>query len=503
MAIQADKKYHLVYTALAFGRNEQFLRKIQAQYGLEIPFIDYDLPVELKEALDTYIYVSEDGGFQTVFNKLRRQYSQVNFTHLGLVPGIEILKLMQSCEATVQRHIAIGSFYRIIQGDLRNLQVQLLSHDENEGKVGFQLLGEQKELDIPLAALELIDAPLNPWAGFRNLMTTEFDRDNKNAVIVDGSYALHRAMFGNDKLYTKKKRFVGGCSGFYFELLRLKELYPEYELHVVFDGYDKRKFEDNPEYKSQRVTYTDKWYKAYADNLDWCKRLTQALGFHLHVPTDKEGDDVVGSLATRLTQGFNYQHVVIFSLDTDFYQLVDERIHLLLPKLSFRGNSVIVTPERAREYFGFEKPDPEDKSQKILTCVNRNDKINWFRALAGDSSDNIKSINKFMFEYTNGTKTMYGAQHYLPIINAADTIEDCRDALRDDPRFNDFVEQGQFEANLKLLTIRRDYFDTYTSLAEFKGEFNYQQLEGMLAEVSFFKEIEMLPRVARIFQSIW
>lgn len=496
MAISADTTYRLIFAQLSFARNEPFLKKLQATHGVEIPYLDYaHLPAEQRDHLDTYTYLPDDEDFRARYSKLNRSYPQVGFTDLGRVSGKSILDMLGAAAPNNAETLQIDAHYKLTAGPFKNLQVQLTSVAGEDAVVRYPLLGSERTLHIPTNHLELIETPLNPWSGFRNLMDLEVSRGNRNAVIIDGSFALHRAMYGNDKLYTKSKKFIGGCSGFYFDLLRLKELYPEYEIHVIFDGYDRRKFENNPDYKAHRAGFGTRLRQAYGENQDWCERLTRALGYHLYKLNDKEGDDIIGSLATHLTRDRGYNHALIFSVDTDFFQLVSDKIHLHMPKQSFRGNSITIRPEDAREHF-------TANVGGIKTPLNRNDKINWYRALHGDTSDNILSINKYVHKVT-GVMTKYQGTHYLPIINEAETLEACKAGLLADSRFEDFVTDGQFDTNLKLLTINTELFSTETNFGQYGSTFEQDTLEALLVEISFFKELEQLPKVSRIFQGVW
>jgi hypothetical protein len=398
--------------------------------------------------------------------------------------------MIADCRTSAQKSPQLGKIYKILYGPYRNLQVRLDAVNGEHAEVSYDLLKERRSMTLSLGALELYEGAINFEGSFQNLMTTAFKNGQKGAIIIDGSYALHRSMYGYHTLYTKplpdypQGRFVGGCKGFYFELLHHKELFPERDVHVIFDGYDRAKFIANPDYKGTRVKATPQWQASYGNNRAWCEAFTKACGFSLYCLEDREGDDVIGSLAARLISD-GYDQIVVFSNDKDFFQLVNDQVTLHIPKDTFRGNSKMIRPAQAAERFE----------------VNRNDKINWARALAGDKSDNIQSVNEFFFKKT-GVMTRYQRQHWLPHINAAETLEDVKQRLLSEPRFSDFIEDGAFDTNLRLLEINRTLFDG-VDLTPFQNEFNDPAVEELLEEVCFFKELEQSVRIKRILRGCW
>jgi len=476
MTINSSKTYTLLHTQISFARNVPFLKKIKEQYGLEIPYIDFPkLTPELQDALDQYIYLEDLPSAKESIHRLCHQYSTVSFTVLGKVKGKEILDLIKSCLDELKSSVIVGDTYKILNGPLKNLHVIIQGTEGEYAHVTYEVLNETRKLTLPITHLAETPA-LNPEKGFRDLLTEARNLKKFGAVIIDGSFSLHKSCFGYDTVYTKGGRFVGGCQGFYFDILRYKELYPDREIHVVFDS--ETKIAPSPNYKGGKIKYSRKWKEAYRDNFSWCERLVKALGYHLYKVPDVDASDVICSLARHLTKDMGYSDVLIYSANRDFYSIVNDKISVILPKKSFRGNSRTITAELALEEFK----------------VNHNRKINWVRALSGDLDGSLAA---------NQSDTKYTPFHYLPIVNESDDLKELRGRLLTDLRFTEFVQSGKFDLNLEKLAMRDDFFTRRDNLSAYKSKYDKQAFLGLLEEVWFYRELEGLGRIEKILQSKW
>ena len=492
MSINEKVNYKIVHTSFSFAQRSDIVSKIKDDFPVEIPFLEFGgVSEDIKEAFDTYLYIEDTDNFEETFRNLAGRFAHVRFSDLGPISGEELVTLVKSCEDESVSNIIEGEYYQIASGPLRNLIVKCISPsiEDKFVKVEYEILGEIKVDLISINNLSNLirQLPETREYSFMSLVESAKDSGFKRAICIDGSYVLHREIHGYHNMYTSKnRRFIGGCYGFYFTLLKLKELWAEFEIHVIFDGYDKEKFEKNTEYKKNRTVQTNRFREAYSDNRQWIKNLSEALGFHLYHLLDKEGDDVIGSVAFTLeSQGYDRIH--IYSIDTDFFQLVTPTIFLDLPKPTLRGHPVRVGVEEALQEFG----------------VNRVEKINWFRALQGDSSDNIPSINIFYKKNGISIPTIQ-SKEYLPFVNEADTIEDLIYILRLNPKFIQFAELGQFDRNLQLLTINRSIFNGQSDpLESYENSFDENRCLELLEQNAFYKELESWNKNSRIFRGLW
>lgn len=488
MSLNRSAKYQLLFTQLNFSNNIAFLKRLaQSIPALEIPYLDYlDSAESTLEAFDSYIYLLDQDGWREAYTDLQRKHPKLTATHIGAITGEQALKMVDAATDQRRAESAPNDYFKILSGPMRNLVVQLDRVEGETAHVHHTLLKERRDMTLPITNLGPSEAPPSATEGFTNLLDQNQAAGNKRAIVVDGSYALYRAMFGYSTMYTRAgSKFVGGAFGFYFTMLELKELYPEYEIHVVFDGWDERKMTENPEYKALRISNTPKFKQAFHENREWIKAFIKAAGFYLYHPDDKEADDVIGSIVGWL-RNQKYQHVYIYSLDTDFRQLLGPTVEQICPKQNFRGFTERVTAAAACAEFG----------------INSINKVNWYRAVAGDSSDNIPTINMFYKSQGHRVPTIE-RDDYLPFVNAAKTFDEYRQTLADHATFAHFVAQGQFDKNFKLLTINTSLFDSYVSLDMHKGEFSVDEIAKLLEQFCFFKELEMLERNARILGAVW
>lgn len=485
LLIDPQSRYRLIYTSVAFSRNTPFLTKLRDQYGVIIPFLDYHtLSQEMRDAFDTYLYLPDSPQSDDTLSCITRAYPQVTFTLLGTLPGRDITKMLDTCVNEVTSSLQIGHHYKILTGPYRNLVVKMESYTQDLATVSYQLFTHHHTITLPPHQLTPTSPPPDPQFGFTNLLEQAQQMSHNNAIIIDGNNALYRNMFGYSQLFTRlENRFVGGAFGFYFTFLKLKELYPEYTIHVVFDGYDADKMSANPSYKAGRISNTPKFKAAFRDNLDWVKRFSLAAGFSLYHYPDLEADDVIGSLAHHFTQS-GYRHVIIYSADTDFCQLASPTTTLCQPKASFRGHTQHTTQKDVLDRFG-------------ITEIH---KVNWVRALAGDSTDNIPSIN--IHNKTHSIPhTQIRSHDYLPIINTLPTLSHLTQHLTQLAPYTHFITSQQFARNLDLLTLNLNLFPNRPIPTPLP--FSHNTCTQLLEEMSFYKELEQFDRSARIFRGIW
>ena len=159
-------------------------------------------------------------------------------------------------------------------------------------------------------------------------------------LLVDGHNLLCKAFFGLPPRFRRDGLPIHGTIGFVSILLKtIKQLGPTH-LAVIFDPEETpSRVECYPEYKSNRPDYGN---MPDADNpfsqlADVKKILNYLAVYHLELP-GYEADDVIASLKNR----FNGD-AVIFSTDTDFFQLLSGRVNIF----SYRGKHSVLIDEAA------------------------------------------------------------------------------------------------------------------------------------------------------------
>lgn len=188
-------------------------------------------------------------------------------------------------------------------------------------------------------------------------------------LAVDGHHLLYRSWHGfSDRRITSRDgaRDVTGVFGFLAILRKThREVLPEAEVIVVFDGENaaagRQRFD--PEYKGNRTAADH----TAIQSLNPIKDALSANGIAWIELDDQEGDDVLATLST--TAAAQGRPVVCFSGDRDLLQLAAPAVTILTP------DRRQITPEAVFTRYRVTPAQWPD-----------------FRALTGDSSDNIPGI---------------------------------------------------------------------------------------------------------------
>ncbi|GIW35039.1 MAG: DNA polymerase I, thermostable [Meiothermus sp.] len=178
--------------------------------------------------------------------------------------------------------------------------------------------------------------------------------------LVDGHHLAYRSYFAFEKLSTSRGEPTQAVFGFLRTLLKLLKEDGDCVI-VVFDP-PTRTFRHDAfeEYKAGRAPTPDDFHP----QLEKIKELVDLLGLRrLEVP-GYEADDVIGTLAKKGEQeGYP---VRILTGDRDSFQLVSERVQVMLP------DGRLMNPQAVQEKYGV----------SVAQWVD-------YRSLVGDSSDNL------------------------------------------------------------------------------------------------------------------
>ena len=199
-------------------------------------------------------------------------------------------------------------------------------------------------------------------------------KQNETLLIVDGHNLLFQMFYGMpSRIVNREGKAIQGVIGFVGALIKIiKQTEPTY-LVVLFDGeHENSRTELLPEYKGNRMDYSrvEEAENPFSQLEDVYLALDY-MGIRHCETTDVETDDVIAGYA--LTYGTKMQ-IVIASWDSDFFQLITEKVSVL----RYRGSCTTICD---REYLA-------EKFQ-ITPEVYAD-----FKALVGDNADNIKGAEK-------------------------------------------------------------------------------------------------------------
>lgn len=193
-------------------------------------------------------------------------------------------------------------------------------------------------------------------------------------LIVDGSNLLFQMFYGMPaRIVNAHGRAIQGTLGFIGALLKIIRMVQPTHVLVAFDGEcDNGRTALDENYKANRPDYSEMPEEdtpfsqlpdiyAALDELGICHKETENC----------EADDWIAAYAVQLG---NSMDVVIVSQDSDFFQLITERVSVL----RYRGkNTAICDPAYIQEKLGI-----------------RPDRYASFKALTGDTADNIRGADK-------------------------------------------------------------------------------------------------------------
>jgi len=205
------------------------------------------------------------------------------------------------------------------------------------------------------------------------LLTTVEQQAKQTLLLFDGHNFLFRYFWGMPRTFiTSEGQLVHGAYGFIASVLKhIRQLRPAQAI-VCFDSQTQSDRSDIvATYKSNRV-------KAFeidsVDNPFSQMKFVRASLDHLRLPwiekPSVEADDLIGSYASvAVKRGMS---VIIASCDQDFMQLVTEDISVFI---KWGDRETTYTPEKVKEKFDIAPSQFVD-----------------FRALTGDTSDNINGV---------------------------------------------------------------------------------------------------------------
>ncbi|MBL8086852.1 MAG: DNA polymerase I [Chthonomonas sp.] len=285
----------------------------------------------------------------------------------------------------------------------------------------------------------------------------------KRLILIDGFSLLYRAFYGNKFMSTTDGRPTNALYGFCAMIFRMIETEKPAGVLVALDAPGKTfRHAEYAEYKGTRREMPEEMRV----QLPVARELIKALGIPQIELTGWEADDIVGTLSLQAEQ-HGYKTTIVTG-DLDSLQLVDEQVSVVTPKVGVT-EVVMYDPAAVRERYGFEP-----------------DQLRDYKALAGDTSDNIPGVPGI------------GDKSAKLLIDKFGTVEEMLDRLEEVPdKFRTKIETA-VEAIPKwkdLCTIRRDAPIEW-DFAQFQvSPSQYEAARKMLESLEFRNFVKRLPLV--------
>lgn len=286
----------------------------------------------------------------------------------------------------------------------------------------------------------------------------------KKLILIDGNAILHRAYHSIPGFKAPNGEVTNAVYGFtrmLFDLIKNEK--PEY-LGVAWDMAEPTyRHTEFKEYKANRAEAPDDLYP----QLPRVKQILKAMNIPSLESAGSEADDILGTIATKAAKEEDLK-VTILTGDKDAFQLVEDKIEVLVP----------IT--------GLSKTETYDAAKVEEKMGVRPDQMVDYKALSGDSSDNIPGVPGI------GPK---GASELLKRYDTIESIYEHLSELPDGQRKK--LTEGRDSATLskRLVTIMRDCPVEYKLEDYLLNTLDQPQLEAIFGELSFKTLLARLPEL--------
>ena len=291
-------------------------------------------------------------------------------------------------------------------------------------------------------------------------------KTNKTCVIIDGNAIIHRAYHALPPLTAPDGTLVNAVYGFASMLLKvMADLKPDY-LVTTFDVAGGT-FRDEiyTEYKATRVK-TD---QALYDQIPLVHELVGGFNVPIYTKAGFEADDLIGTLAKKITSAHKDITCIVVTGDKDLLQLIDDnKIEVYLLKKGM-SEFELFNEAHMQEKFGF---SPEQMID--------------YKSLRGDTSDNIPGVKGVGEKTATELLTNFG------------TLEKIYDALKkEDKKISASVQKKLTEGHesalmsKKLATIDTDVPKIEYSLPEMQTtEYNRADVIELFKKFGFYSLVK-------------
>lgn len=193
-------------------------------------------------------------------------------------------------------------------------------------------------------------------------------------LLVDGNNLLFQMFYGMPaRIVNEQGKAIQGTLGFVGALLKILRMTCATHVAVLFDGeYVSQRTQIDEAYKGNREDYTQMPEEdtPFSQLPDIFKALDY-MGIRYQETTTCEADDWIAGYAKQYGDQMD---VIIVSQDSDFFQLITERVQVL----RYRGKNTIIW-------------DPDFLNEKLGILPEQ---YAAYKSLTGDSADNIRGIEK-------------------------------------------------------------------------------------------------------------
>ena len=285
-------------------------------------------------------------------------------------------------------------------------------------------------------------------------------------VLIDGHSIVHRAFFAVPKDFTSASgELTNAVFGFTNTLLHVINMIKPKYVVVAFDlpGPTFR-HKQYAEYKATRPEGDPLLYQ----QMDRVRQVVETFSIPIFAVPGYEADDVLGTLSRQAAE--REIPTFIVTGDTDAYQLVDDVVHLLVPRPRTGELAEVGPKEVAARFQGLTPAQVID-----------------YKALVGDTSDNVPGVRSI------------GAKTAGTLLQKYGDIEGILEHVFELPTRQQkaLAEDGeQLAQSRELVTIVRDMEITLDPAESELGNYDQDQVLALFQELSFRSLLDRLPKPA-------
>lgn len=285
-------------------------------------------------------------------------------------------------------------------------------------------------------------------------------------MVIDGNHLIHRAFYAiQNPLKTSSGEQTNAIYGFASMLLNIIEVEkPDYIAMTFDEKAPTFRHEMHKEYKGTRKKAPDELYA----QIPRIREMVEAFKMPIYSKEGYEADDMLGTLAREAAEEQGME-VYIVTGDMDAMQLITPDVRVAFPHKGYR-EPIIYDRQKVVEKYGIEPEQVVD-----------------YKAMMGDSSDNIKGVPGIGPKGAGALLNKYGTLDgiYEHIDEITGGIHDKLVAGKDDAYFSQTmarivtdVPNGFKKEDTDLMTL------DYLGLDRFFEGLEMKSLRGRLKKIT-------------------
>ncbi len=289
-------------------------------------------------------------------------------------------------------------------------------------------------------------------------------------LLIDGHSLVYRGFYALQELgrpFTNAKgELTTGVYAFTSMLLKaLEDLKPQYAAAAFDMSRPTFRLNEFAAYKGTRTAAPP----GMRDQVTWSRRVLEAMQIPLFEVEGYEADDVIGALSVKAVE--QRVNVIILSGDNDLLQLVNPRVKVLTSRRGIT-ETILYDEKKVLEKYGGLRPD----------------QLPDFKALRGDTTDNIPGVAGI------GDK---GAQKLLLEFGGVQALYDNLDSPKIPPKQRDLLQPLRDQVLLarRLTTIVTDLPVELDLEKARLRDLRRSEVIGIFQELSFKSLIDRIPKL--------